>query len=42
MIQVCANAWIRVEGLMGERKISRKLKGKLLMSYVMLAYLCGL
>ena len=30
-IQVCANAWRKVEGVMADRKKSRKLKGKVLM-----------
>ena len=37
-IQVGANVW-RVEGVMTDRKISRKLKGKVLMSFVMPVYL---
>ena len=41
-IQVGANAWRVEEGVMSDRKISRKLKGKVLMLCVMLAYLYGL
>ena len=37
-----AIAWRRMEGVMADRKISRKLKGKVLMSCVMLAYRYGL
>ena len=37
-IQVSANAWRRVERVTVDRKISRKSKGKVLMSCVMLAY----
>ena len=38
-IWVDANAWRRVKGVMADRKISRKLKRKVLMSCVMPAYL---
>ena len=41
-VQVVANAWRRVQGVMADRKVSRKLTGKILMSCVMLAYLYGL
>ena len=41
-IQVSVNVWRRVEGVMADRKISRKLKGKVLMSCVMPAYLFNL
>ena len=41
-IQVGAYPWIRVEGLMADRKISRKLKGKVLGSCVMPAYIYDL
>ena len=41
-IQVDACAWRKVEGLMADRKISRKEKGKVLGSWVMQAYLYGL
>ena len=37
-----ANAWRRVEEIIADRKISRKLKGKVLMLCVIPAYLCGL
>ena len=40
--QVGANSWRRVEGLMVDRKISRKLKGKVLILCIMPAYLDGL
>ena len=36
------NAWMRVEGVMADRKLSMKLKGKVLMSCVTPAYLYGL
>ena len=41
-VQVGANAWRRVEWVMADRKISRKVKGKVLMSCVTLAFLYGL
>ena len=41
-IQVGVNMWRRGEGIMAARKISRKLKGKVLMSCVTLDYLSGL
>ena len=41
-IQVGVNAWRRVDGLMADRKISRKLKETVLMTCVTLAYLYGL
>ena len=41
-IQVGVNEWRRVEGVLADQNISRKLKGKVLMSCVMPAYLCGL
>ena len=36
-IQVGTNGWRRTEGVMADRKISRKLNGKVLMSCVMSA-----
>ena len=41
-IQAGANAWRNVEGVMVDRNISRKLKGKVLNSCVMLASTYGL
>ena len=41
-IEVGANGWRMVEGVMADRKITRKLKGKVLMSCVMPTYLYGL
>ena len=41
-IQVGVNVWRWVEGLMANRKILRKLKGKVLFSYGTPAYLYGL
>ena len=41
-IQVGENVWRRVGGVMADRNISRKLKGKVLMSCVMLAHLYSL
>ena len=41
-IQVGVNAWRRMEGVMADRKISRKLKGKVLRSCVTPACLYGL
>ena len=41
-IQVGVNVWRRVEGVMADSKISRKLKGKVLMLCVTPAYLYGL
>jgi len=41
-IQVSANVWRMVEGVMADRKISRKLKGKVMVSCMMPAYLYGL
>ena len=40
-IQVAANAWRRVEGVMVDRKISRELKGKVMVTCVTLAFLYG-
>jgi len=37
-IQVGVNAWKKVEGVMADRKICRKLKGKVFMLYAMPAY----
>ena len=37
-----ANAWRKVERVMGDRRISRKLKGNVLNSYVTQAYMNGL
>ena len=41
-IQAGTSAWRKVEGMMGDRHISRKLKGKVLNSCITPAYLCGL
>ena len=41
-IQVGVNAWRSVEGVMEDRKISRKLKGKVVMLCVTPPYLYGL
>ena len=41
-IQAGANAWIHVEGVMVDRKISRKLKGKVLHSCVVPASTYGM
>ena len=40
--QVGVNAWRRVEGVIADRKISRKFKGKVLMLCVLPTYLYGL
>ena len=42
MISAGANAWRKVEGLMGYRRISRKRKGNMLSSCVTPAYLNAL
>ena len=39
---VGVNVWMRLEGVMADRKMSRKLKGEVLMSCVTLAYLYSL
>ncbi len=41
-IQVGANAWRRVEGITADRRISRRLKEKVLMSCATSVYLYGL
>ena len=41
-IQMAENAWMRVERLMADRKISRESTGKALLSCVMPAYLYDL
>ena len=41
-VQAGASAWRKVEGIMGDRCISRQLKGKVLSSCITPAYLYGL
>ena len=41
-LQAAANAWRKVEGVMGDKRISRKLKGNMLSSCVIPAYLYGI
>ena len=40
-VQAGANAWIAVEGVMADRRISKRLKGKVMSTCVTPACLCG-
>ena len=41
-LQAEANAWRKVEGVMGDKRISQKLKGDMLSSCIIPAYLYGI